>query len=243
MGGVTLKIHPLFYLFGLYYALTGRIFIFIVYTIVALVHELGHSFVAERLGYRLKSIVLMPYGAVIGGDVKNLRLRDEIAVAAAGPLLNFAIGIFFVATWWIFPDTYDYTSLAAEAKDPARRALFERQGTDGGTRRPRDRHPVFRPAVRRLHCHDLLSGQFLHSLLRGVSPDGRAFPPAGKFLRQALFGPPSGRARAGSEREADRHRQAGERPPAVRAPGRLRRQRGGDLRRKTENPHAFPERA
>lgn len=30
MGGVTLKIHPLFYLFGLYYALTGRIFIFIV---------------------------------------------------------------------------------------------------------------------------------------------------------------------------------------------------------------------
>ena len=115
MGGVTLKIHPLFYLFGLYYALTGRIFIFIVYTIVALVHELGHSFVAERLGYRLKSIVLMPYGVVIGGDVKNLRLRDEIAVAAAGPLLNFAIGIFFVATWWIFPDTYAYTSLAAEA--------------------------------------------------------------------------------------------------------------------------------
>ena len=45
MGGVTLKIHPLFYLFGLYYALTGRIFIFIVYTIVALVHELGHPYV------------------------------------------------------------------------------------------------------------------------------------------------------------------------------------------------------
>ena len=71
MGGVTLKIHPLFYLFGLYYALTGRIFIFIVYTIVALVHELGHSFVAERLGYRLKSIVLMPYGAVIGGETRS----------------------------------------------------------------------------------------------------------------------------------------------------------------------------
>ena len=41
MGGVTLKIHPLFYLFGLYYALTGRIFIFIVYTIVALVTNWG----------------------------------------------------------------------------------------------------------------------------------------------------------------------------------------------------------
>lgn len=115
MGGITLKIHPLFYLFGVYFALTGRIFSFIVYTIVALVHELGHSFVAERLGYRLKSIVLMPYGAVIGGDISDLRLKDEIAVAAAGPLVNLAIGTFFVATWWLFPESYPYTELAAEA--------------------------------------------------------------------------------------------------------------------------------
>lgn len=115
MGGVTLKIHPLFYLFGVYFALTGKIFSFIVYTIVALVHELGHSFVAERLGYRLKSVVLMPYGAVIGGDISDLRLKDEIAVAAAGPLVNLAIGMFFVATWWVFPESYPFTELAAEA--------------------------------------------------------------------------------------------------------------------------------
>lgn len=113
MGSVKIKFHPLFWLFGVYYALTGRIMMFIICTTVALLHELGHSFSAEKLGYRLKSVTLMPYGAVIGGENDDLKAKDEIRIALAGPLTNFAIGVAFVAAWWLFPETYAFTDTAA----------------------------------------------------------------------------------------------------------------------------------
>ena len=91
MGGLRLYVHPLFLIFGAYYALTGKILIFIIYTLSAVVHELGHSFAAAGLGYRLNKITLMPFGAVASGDIDGLKLKDEIKIALAGPLINLAI--------------------------------------------------------------------------------------------------------------------------------------------------------
>ncbi|MBQ8426256.1 MAG: hypothetical protein IJX16_00630 [Clostridia bacterium] len=115
MGGITLSIHPLFFAFGLYYAGTGRIFVFLVYTICAVLHELGHSFVASNAGYRLDRITLMPFGAVVKGDIDGLKLNDEIKIALAGPFINLAVGLFFVAVWWIYPEAYAFTDIVAEA--------------------------------------------------------------------------------------------------------------------------------
>ena len=97
MGSIKLKIHPLFYLFGLYYALTGKILIFLVCTITAIVHELGHSIVAGERGYKLNKITLMPFGAVVKGESTELAFNDELVIALAGPMLNFIIAVFFVA--------------------------------------------------------------------------------------------------------------------------------------------------
>ena len=113
MASIKLRIHPLFYAFGLYYALTGRIFIFIIYTITALLHEVGHSFIAEGLGYKLDKIILMPYGAMISGNLNGLKVKDEIKVAIAGPTINFLVAVFFVALWWIYPMSYAYTDIIA----------------------------------------------------------------------------------------------------------------------------------
>ncbi|MDY6368056.1 MAG: site-2 protease family protein [Clostridia bacterium] len=115
MGGIKLKIHPLFFLFGLYYAFTGKIFIFIIYSVVAVVHELGHSFAAAASGYRLDTVTMMPFGAVVSGNIDGLKPKDEFKIALAGPFVNIAIGLLFVATWWMFPETYAYTDVAAEA--------------------------------------------------------------------------------------------------------------------------------
>ena len=109
MGKINLFVHPLFFLFGLYYALTGRIFLFVICTVSAVIHELGHSYVASSKGYKLNKITLMPFGAVVSGDIDGLKPRDEIIVALAGPFINLAVGIFFVATWWIFPESYVFT--------------------------------------------------------------------------------------------------------------------------------------
>lgn len=115
MGGIKLKIHPLFYPFGLYYAFTGRIMVFIVCTVTAVVHELGHSIVAGEKGYKLNKITLMPFGAVVSGDLENLDFKDEIAIALAGPLVNLFVALFFTAFWWIVPETYAYTQIAVES--------------------------------------------------------------------------------------------------------------------------------
>lgn len=115
MGGINLSVHPLFYPFGFYYALTGRIFEFVIYTVTAVVHELGHSFVAARAGYRLYKITLMPFGAVASGNIDGLKVADEIKIALAGPFINLATGIFFVALWWILPESYAFTDVVAEA--------------------------------------------------------------------------------------------------------------------------------
>lgn len=115
MGGIKVKIHPLFYLLGLYFAITGKIFIFIIYTATAVIHELGHSYVASNQGYRLNKITLMPFGAVVSGNIEGLKPTDEIKVAVAGPFINLAVALFFVSTWWIFPESYAFTDVVAEA--------------------------------------------------------------------------------------------------------------------------------
>ena len=107
-----IRLHPLFLITGILFALTGDLFLFILSTLVALQHECAHAFAAAKLGYTLNRIVLMPFGAVIDGDIKDLSLKDEIYVAVCGPLCNFITALFFVALWWINPDLYAYTDVA-----------------------------------------------------------------------------------------------------------------------------------
>lgn len=115
MGGLSLTVHPLFFVYGFYYALTGKIFTFIIFTVTAVAHELGHSFVANGCGYKLNRITLMPFGAVVKGDIDGLKFSDEIKIAIAGPILNIAVALFFIALWWVFPEIYAYTELIVSA--------------------------------------------------------------------------------------------------------------------------------
>ena len=109
-GGLT--IHPLFLLVGIYYAFKGELMVFLLSTLVAMQHELAHALAASRLGYRLDKVVLMPFGAMIDGDLEGLTKKDEIYVALAGPLCNLCTAIVFLALWWLYPSTYPFTDTA-----------------------------------------------------------------------------------------------------------------------------------
>ena len=111
-GRMRITVHPLFLLFGVWFAFTGKLFLFLSAAVVALIHEYGHALAAARVGYGLDRIVLMPYGALISGDLEGVGLKDEIFIALAGPLINAACAVLFVALWWFFPDTYPYTDVA-----------------------------------------------------------------------------------------------------------------------------------
>lgn len=115
MAKLKISVHPLFFAFGIYFALTGKVFSFAVYTLAAVIHELGHSYVAERLGYRLKSIMLMPFGAIVSGEQELFSYSDEIKIALAGPMVNLLTALSFVALWWLAPEIYAYTDVAVFA--------------------------------------------------------------------------------------------------------------------------------
>lgn len=105
-------VHPLFLLLGVYYSFVGRLPVFLLGTLVALQHECAHAFAAAKLGYKLNRVVLMPYGAVIDGDLGGIGFRDEMFVAVWGPLCNLFTAAGFAALWWFFPDTYAFTDTA-----------------------------------------------------------------------------------------------------------------------------------
>ena len=111
----TFRVHPLFLLVGVWYAFTGELFLFLVSAIVALQHELAHAFAAAKLGYKLNAVVLMPFGAVIDGELDGISLKDEISVAAWGPLCNLITAAFFGAVWWFAPTVYAFTDTAFQA--------------------------------------------------------------------------------------------------------------------------------
>lgn len=80
--------------------------------LVAVQHELAHAFASAKLGYTMRKIVLMPFGAVLEGDLTGITLKDEIIVALYGPLCNLFTAFFFGALWWFHPTVYAYTDTA-----------------------------------------------------------------------------------------------------------------------------------
>lgn len=108
-----LRIHPLFLAAGLVSAFTGDLLLFLAAALAAAEHECAHAFVARRYGFALDKLVLMPYGAVLSGDIAGIGKKQELAVLVAGPLANAVTALAFVALWWLFPETYPYTEAAA----------------------------------------------------------------------------------------------------------------------------------
>ena len=110
--GGAFRVHPLFLLAGAYACFNRSLPLYLGAVLVALEHECAHSLAAAKLGFCLNRVVLMPYGAVITGNLDGISFKDEIRVAAAGPLCNLCTALFFAALWWLFPDTYAYTDTA-----------------------------------------------------------------------------------------------------------------------------------
>ena len=58
------KIHPFYYFFALISVLTCNFRNFILFSIIIIVHEFGHLFIALFLNWRVEEVLLLPFGGV-----------------------------------------------------------------------------------------------------------------------------------------------------------------------------------
>lgn len=115
--GIDVRVHATFVLTLLFGALLwsrhgsdgalfGAAVMLLVFSCV-LLHELGHSLVAQRVGVQVRDIVLYPLGGIATMVGQPRRMAHEVWIAAAGPAVNVALAVGFgAALYW----TGDLTS-------------------------------------------------------------------------------------------------------------------------------------
>jgi Zn-dependent protease/CBS domain-containing protein len=108
-SGIDLKVHWTFFLLLAYFAfasyqgsgsLTNALvtaLVIVALFVCVVLHEYGHSLVAQRLGIGIQDITLLPIGGV--ARLKSLPERpwDEVKIAIAGPLVNVVLAPIFFA--------------------------------------------------------------------------------------------------------------------------------------------------
>src|SRR5215208_669397 len=107
-SGIDVKVHWTFFLLLAFFAFLGYqtsgslagaltpIAVIVALFICVLLHEFGHSLVAQRLGLEVLSITLLPIGGVSNLESLPEKPSDEVKITLAGPLVNVVLApIFF----------------------------------------------------------------------------------------------------------------------------------------------------
>jgi len=107
LAGIPIRVHATFFLILVFVAFAhaddgpqaiarGLFFVLLLFLCVVL-HELGHSLVGRRYGYRVRDITLLPIGGVASFENMPTDPRQELAIASAGPAVSFAIAALLYA--------------------------------------------------------------------------------------------------------------------------------------------------
>jgi Zn-dependent protease len=109
VSGIDIKIHATFFLIlllgavqwggpnGYIGAFFGVLLMVLLFVCVVL-HELGHSLVAQYFGLPVSEIILLPIGGLSKLEKNPRKPLEELLLAVAGPLVNLMIaGVLVVA--------------------------------------------------------------------------------------------------------------------------------------------------
>ena len=101
-----IKFHPLFYIILIISLLTAHFRELIYFTIIIIIHELGHSITGLLLGYKVNKIEIYPYGGCskLEHDI-NILLLKELLVLIMGPIIQI---IFMLLVYYLRIDVKEY---------------------------------------------------------------------------------------------------------------------------------------
>ncbi|HLL58021.1 MAG TPA: site-2 protease family protein, partial [Rubrobacteraceae bacterium] len=115
--GIDIKVHWTFFLLLIFFAFLGfqesgnvlggvvTALVIVALFFCVLLHEFGHSLVAQRFGIEVPDITLLPIGGL--ARLKSLPEKpwDEVKIALAGPLVNVVLApIFFLLAYLLGAD-------------------------------------------------------------------------------------------------------------------------------------------
>ena len=102
-SGIDVEVHWTFFLLLAFFAFIGYqasgslagaltpIAVIVALFICVVLHEFGHSLVAQRLGIEIHSITLLPIGGVSNLESLPEKPSDEVKITLAGPLVNVVL--------------------------------------------------------------------------------------------------------------------------------------------------------
>lgn len=89
------KIHPFYYFSALICFLTGYFKPFILISLIIIVHEFGHVFMALYFGWKIEKVLILPFGGnVIFNEDINRPLKEEFLILLFGPLFQILFTFF-----------------------------------------------------------------------------------------------------------------------------------------------------
>lgn len=117
VAGIDVKVHWTFLLLLAFFAYLGYTgsgsvlgglvtsAVIVVLFVCVLLHEFGHSLVAQRLGIEVPDITLLPIGGLARLKTLPEKPWDEVKIAVAGPLVNVVLApLFFGAAFALGAD-------------------------------------------------------------------------------------------------------------------------------------------
>lgn len=103
--GLKVRIHFLFWIVILWAVAMGRFLEIVTLFVLVIIHEMGHVTSAWSLGWRIRTLELLPFGGVVKTDEwESVPVHEELIVALAGPFHNvmmiLAAAFFAWTGWW-----------------------------------------------------------------------------------------------------------------------------------------------
>lgn len=102
------KIHPFYYLTAFFCFLTGHFKEFCLFSVIILIHEFGHLFMALVFKWKIFKIIILPFGGLtIFDEDINRPIYQEFLILCFGPLFQIVFTYIFRDNYLIFSYSRD----------------------------------------------------------------------------------------------------------------------------------------